>query len=44
MWTCPRCARTFAARHQTHACPEEVDEQVADWLAEAYQVGLQRHR
>jgi hypothetical protein len=20
MWTCPRCARTFANRHQTHTC------------------------
>jgi hypothetical protein len=20
MWTCPRCARTFAARNQTHNC------------------------
>jgi hypothetical protein len=46
----PRFTRieTFSARNHLHAfrltAPEEVDEEVADWLAEAYQVGLQRHR
>jgi hypothetical protein len=45
----PRFTRieTYSPRNHLHAfrlaAPEEVDEQVADWLAEAYAVGLQTH-
>ena len=45
----PRFRRieSFSPRNHLHAFrierPEEVDEQVADWLAEAYAVGQQRH-
>jgi Domain of unknown function (DUF5655) len=45
----PRFRRidTLSPRNHLHAFrlehPDEVDEQVADWLAEAYAVGLQRH-
>lgn len=46
----PRFRRieTFSPRNHLHAfrllTPEEADEDVADWLAEAYAVGMQRHR
>ncbi len=45
----PRFTRieTFSPRNHLHAfrlsAPGEVDEQVASWLAEAYDVGMQRH-
>ncbi len=45
----PRFRRieTFSPRNHLHAFriehPGEVDEQVAGWLAEAYEVGMQRH-
>jgi uncharacterized protein DUF5655 len=45
----PRFRRieSFSARNHLHAFRiervEEVDDQVADWLAEAYAVGAQRH-
>jgi hypothetical protein len=45
----PRFRRieTFSPRNHLHAfrlaSVEEVDDQVADWLAEAYAVGMQRH-
>jgi hypothetical protein len=42
-----RRIETFSPRNHLHAfrlrAPEEVDDQVADWLAEAYDVGMQRH-
>jgi hypothetical protein len=38
---------TFSPRNHLHAfrlrAPAEVDEEVAAWLAEAYDVGMQRH-
>ena len=38
---------TISPRNHVHAfrlhSPGEVDEEVADWLAEAYAVGMQRH-
>jgi hypothetical protein len=38
---------TFGPRNHVHAfrlaSVEEVDEEVAAWLAEAYEVGMQRH-
>ena len=38
---------SFSARNHLHAfrlrSAEEVDDEVADWLAEAYAVGEQRH-
>jgi hypothetical protein len=46
----PRFRRieSFSPRNHLHAfrlsSAEEVDDQVADWLAEAYAVGEQRHR
>jgi hypothetical protein len=40
--------QTFSARNHVHAfrlsSPDEVDERVAAWLREAYDVGMQRHR
>ena len=45
----PRFRRieSFSPRNHLHAFrierPEEVDDEVADWLAEAYEVGRQRH-
>jgi hypothetical protein len=45
----PRFRRieTFSPRNHLHAfrleSAAEVDDQVADWLAEAYAVGMQRH-
>jgi hypothetical protein len=45
----PRFRRieTFSPRNHLHAfrlrAPAEVDEEVAGWLAEAYDVGMQRH-
>jgi uncharacterized protein DUF5655 len=42
-----RRVETFSPRNHLHqfrlASPEEVDEEVAAWLAEAYRVGEQRH-
>ena len=42
-----RRVESFSPRNHLHAfrlaSVEEVDEEVADWLAEAYAVGLQRH-
>lgn len=42
-----RRIETFSPLNHLHAFrlerPDEVDEQVADWLAEAYDVGMQRH-
>ena len=46
----PRFTRieTFSPRNHLHAfrltSPDEVDAQVGAWLAEAYDVGMQRHR
>jgi hypothetical protein len=46
----PRFRRieTFSPRNHLHAFRlerlSEVDEEVADWLREAYDVGMQRHR
>jgi hypothetical protein len=46
----PRFTRieTFSPRNHLHAfrlaSPEEVDGQVQEWLREAYDVGMQRHR
>jgi uncharacterized protein DUF5655 len=38
---------TVSPRNQVHEfrmrSPSEVDEEVADWLREAYEVGLQKH-
>ena len=38
---------TYSPRNHLHAFrltrPEEVDDEVRSWLAEAYQVGMQRH-
>jgi hypothetical protein len=45
----PRFRRieSFSARNHLHAfrleSAEQVDDEVADWLAEAYAVGMQRH-
>ena len=45
----PRVRRieTFSARNHLHEFrlegPEEVDDEVAQWLAEAYRVGRQDH-
>ena len=43
-----RKIETFSPRNHLHAfrlrTPAEVDEAVADWLAEAYDVGMQRRR
>ena len=45
----PRFARveTYSPRNHVHAfrlCgPDEVDDEVRGWLAEAYEVGMQRH-
>ena len=40
--------QTFSPRNHVHAfrlsSPDEVDERVAAWLREAYDVGMQRHR
>jgi hypothetical protein len=42
-----RRIETFSPRNHLHAfrlrAPAEVDEEVAAWLAEAYDVGMQRH-
>jgi Domain of unknown function (DUF5655) len=42
-----RVIQTFSARNHLHAfrlrAPEEVDDEVVSWLAEAYTVGAQRH-
>lgn len=42
-----RRIETFSPRNHLHAfrisALEEVDAEVADWLAEAYEVGMQRH-
>jgi hypothetical protein len=46
----PRFTRieTFSPRNHLHAfrlaSPDEVDGQVQEWLREAYDVGMQRHR
>jgi hypothetical protein len=46
----PRFTRieTFSPRNHLHAfrltSPDEVDAQFGAWLAEAYDVGMQRHR
>jgi hypothetical protein len=46
----PRFARvkTYSPRNHLHAFrligPDEVDDEVRGWLAEAYEVGMQRHR
>lgn len=43
-----RRVETFSPRNVLHAFrldgPDEVDEEFAGWLAEAYEVGQQRHR
>jgi hypothetical protein len=43
-----RRVETFSARNVLHAFrlvgPDEVDAEFAEWLAEAYDVGCQRHR
>jgi len=33
----------YHVHHLRLQAPEEVDEELSDWLAEAYEVGLQRH-
>jgi hypothetical protein len=42
-----RRVETFSARNHLHAfrftTPEELDDEVAAWIAEAYEVGRQRH-
>ena len=44
MWTCPRYGRAFTNRNQFRIrTPEELDDEVVDWLREAYAVGLQEH-
>jgi hypothetical protein len=54
MWTCARCesprfskVEMYSPRNVLHefrlSTPDEVDEQFRAWLAEAYQVGIQRH-
>jgi hypothetical protein len=46
-WTCAQCGRQFGRRNQSHECapaicfidlrdPADVDEDVRDWLTEAY--------
>ena len=42
-----RRVETYSPRNVLHAfrlvLPDEVDQEFVGWLAEAYQVGLQRH-
>ena len=42
-----RRVETYSPRNHLHAvrlmAPDEVDDDVRDWLAEAYEVGMQRH-
>jgi hypothetical protein len=42
-----RCIETFSPRNHLHAfrfeSVDEVDDEVAGWLAEAYRLGEQRH-
>ena len=53
LWTCPRCGARFVTMNMSHGCDwvhhfvlrseADLDEELRDWMREAYDVGRQTH-